>query len=48
MLASRTYASGGTFSYMALDIGYYTGTGTPAEFVEPFLRGYLKWTRSKR
>lgn len=39
--AVRTYPSGGTFTYMALDLGQYQAGTTSADFVEPFLHAYL-------
>jgi len=41
MYVSRKYPSGGTFTYMAFDLGARTAGNTSAEFVEPFLKGYL-------
>jgi cysteine-rich repeat protein len=48
ILAIRTYPSGGTFAYLAFTIGTYGNTQTSEEFVEPFLKGYLEYVRSKR
>jgi cysteine-rich repeat protein len=47
ILATRRYASNGTFTYMALDLGAYDGLNTQAEFVAPFLKGYLAFVRAK-
>ena len=46
VLATRRYASGGTFTYMALDIGYYGDAMSEAGFVQPFIEGYLAYIRS--
>lgn len=46
MLATRRYASGGTFTYMALDLGPYSDAASGAGFVQPFLAGYLDYVRS--
>jgi len=45
VLVTRVYPSGGTLTVMALDIGYYTDANAPAQFVEPFLKGYLAYIR---
>ena len=41
VLATRRYPSGGTFTYMALDIGPYSDAASGPNFVQPFLQGYL-------
>ena len=48
ILATRTYASGGTITYMALDLGPYSGGTTSADFVQPFLQGYLAYVRGPK
>ncbi|MBL8943089.1 MAG: DUF4215 domain-containing protein [Myxococcales bacterium] len=45
VLATRAYASGGTFTYMALDLGPYSDAMSEADFVAPFLEGYLAYVR---
>lgn len=44
---SRTYSSGGTFTYMALDVGNYTDTTVQSDttFVRPLIKGWLEWVR---
>jgi cysteine-rich repeat protein len=46
VLATRSYASGGTFTYMALDLGFYSDMLSEADFVAPFLEGYLAYVQS--
>jgi hypothetical protein len=46
ILASRRYASQGTFSYDAFDLGNYTDANSPTGYVEPFLKGLLLYLRS--
>lgn len=46
VLATRRYASGGTFTYMALDLGPYSDATSGPMFVQPFLQGYLAYVRS--
>jgi hypothetical protein len=46
--AIRTYASGGTFAYLAFDVGKFVGTGTTPSFTIPFLQSYLAYVRSKK
>jgi cysteine-rich repeat protein len=48
ILATRTYASGGTFTYLAFDLGKFFGNGTNSGFTVPFLQGYLSYVRSKK
>ncbi len=43
ILVTRKYASGGTLTYMAFDLGRWTDDATQAEFVVPFLQGYFDW-----
>jgi hypothetical protein len=44
--ASRRYPSGGTFTYMGLDLGKYTdGLSSQTGFVVPLLRGYFEYLR---
>ncbi len=45
--ATRRYASGGTFTYLALDLGTYQDPAGQSEFIRPFLQGYLAFVRSK-
>lgn len=45
LLATRRFPSGGTFTYLATDIGRYDGPGTQADFVVPFFQGYLEYIR---
>ena len=42
----RRYASGGTFTYLAYDVGQYGNSTTVTQFVAPFLRGYLAFVRA--
>jgi cysteine-rich repeat protein len=46
VLATRRYASQGTFTYEALDIGEYTDANSQAGFVAPFLQGVLLYLRT--
>jgi cysteine-rich repeat protein len=46
VLVTRRYASGGTFTYMALDLGPYSDATSGPAFVQPFLQGYLDYVRS--
>jgi cysteine-rich repeat protein len=46
--ALRTYPSGGTFAYLAYDLGKFVGTGTTAAFTIPFLQSYLAHVRAKK
>jgi cysteine-rich repeat protein len=46
--AMRTYASGGTFAYLAFDLGKFIGTGTTPSFTIPFLTSYLAHVRAKK
>lgn len=46
VLATRRYPSGGTFTYMALDIGPYSDAASGPNFVQPFLQGYLDYVRT--
>lgn len=46
VLATRRFAGGGTFTYMALDLGQYGDATTEMQFVAPFLQGYLDYVRS--
>jgi cysteine-rich repeat protein len=46
VLATRRYASQGTFTYDAFDIGNYTDANSQAGYVEPFLKGMLLYLRS--
>jgi cysteine-rich repeat protein len=46
LLATRRFAGGGTLTYMALDLGQYGDATTEANFVAPFLQGYLDYVRS--
>lgn len=48
VFVTRTYASGGSFSYFAFDVGEYTGAGTPDELVKPLLDGWLRYVRAKK
>lgn len=48
LVAVRTYPSGGTFTYIVLDIGNYGDNATVTTFVRPLLRGWLGYVRSKR
>jgi cysteine-rich repeat protein len=43
VLATREYQNGGTFTYMALDLGHYADGAMQAAFVVPFLQGYFDW-----
>ena len=45
-IAVRRYPDGGTFTYVAYDIGQYGDATTEREFVAPLLRGYLDFVRS--
>ena len=46
VLATRRFAGGGTLTFMALDLGQYGNATTEADFVAPFLQGYLDYVRS--
>jgi hypothetical protein len=46
--AMRTYPSGGTFTYLAFDVGKFIGTGTTSGFTIPFLQSYLAYVRAKK
>jgi cysteine-rich repeat protein len=46
VLATRRFASGGTFTYLALDVGQYSDAASEAGFVAPFLQGYLDYVRN--
>lgn len=45
ILVTRRYASGGTFTYLALDPGPYANATDISSFVMPFLRGALAYQR---
>ena len=46
ILVTRRYASQGTFTYNAFDLGNYNDTGSQAGYVAPFLKGALLYLRS--
>jgi len=43
VLLVRSYPGGGTFTYMAFDLGMYGSSTDQAAFVNPFLRGFLEY-----
>jgi hypothetical protein len=47
VLATRAYNNGGTFTYMALDLGPYADGIMQDQFVVPFLQGYFNWLQTK-
>jgi hypothetical protein len=39
----REYQSGGTFTWMGLDINWRIDSSDQTNFVQPFLKGYMEW-----
>jgi len=43
VLVTRKYPGGGTFTYMAFAINSFEDANSQAQFLVPFLEGYLEW-----